>query len=227
MPGRDPGWYRSGIWLVRRLLGRVFRNSSIWGVERPALETWTAILAFAPVVGWLGNPAWWRETLPRLAHYYMLNTDRRGSLAEIQIIFAGTTYEYSLPWHNAWVLIAVTVPAAILVAAVVGILFVSVRRSARPAAALFPPAFRHDSDRADAANSRARRGPADAADVLLRRGVRRLGDRLAGRRPWLRVASPSRRLDLARQSSRRLVLVPSAPGNWSRSTRSSYRITTS
>ena len=59
----------------------VFPKHPVWGVERPALETWTAILAFAPLVGWLGNPAWWRETLPRLAHYYMLNTDRRGCAA--------------------------------------------------------------------------------------------------------------------------------------------------
>ena len=66
------------VWLLRRLLGRLFPRSKVWGVERPALETWTAILAFAPVVGWLGNPAWWRETLPRLAHYYTLNIDREG-----------------------------------------------------------------------------------------------------------------------------------------------------
>ena len=91
-------------------------SSKVWGVERPALETWTAILAFAPVVGWLGNPAWWRETLPRLAHYYTLNTDRRGSLPDIQIIYFGQVYEFSLPWHNAWVLMAITVPVAILVA---------------------------------------------------------------------------------------------------------------
>ena len=58
------------VWIVRRLLGRLFPRSQVWGVERPVLEIWTAILAFAPVVGWLGNPAWWRETLPRLAHYY-------------------------------------------------------------------------------------------------------------------------------------------------------------
>lgn len=111
------------VWLVRRVLGRLFPASLIWGPERPALETWTAILAFAPVIGWLGNPAWWRETLPRLAHYYLLNTDRQGSLPDIQILYLGQTYEYSLPWHNAWVLIAITVPVAILAAAVAGIAF--------------------------------------------------------------------------------------------------------
>ena len=41
------------VWLVRRLLGRLFPGHRVWGAERPALETITAILAFAPVVGWL------------------------------------------------------------------------------------------------------------------------------------------------------------------------------
>ena len=64
------------VWIVRRRMGWLFARSPVWGVERPVLETVTAILAFAPLVGWLGNPAWWVETLPRLAHYYMLNTNR-------------------------------------------------------------------------------------------------------------------------------------------------------
>jgi len=118
------------VWFVRRLLGRFFPNHPVWGVERPALETWTAILAFAPFVGWLGNPVWWRETLPRLAHYYTLNTQRHGALPTIQIIYFGQVYEYSLPWHNAWVLIGITAPAAILVAAVIG-LFWAMRQIGR------------------------------------------------------------------------------------------------
>jgi hypothetical protein len=104
------------------LLGWLFPRNPVWGKVRPGLETWTAILAFAPVVGWLGNPAWWRETLPRLAHYYTLNTERRGSLPDIQILYWGQAYEYSLPWPNAWVLIAITVPAGILLAAILGLL---------------------------------------------------------------------------------------------------------
>jgi hypothetical protein len=111
------------VWVLRRLLGRLFPKSGVWGAERPALETWTAILAFAPVVGWLGNPAWWRETLPRLAHYYTLSTARQGTLPDIQIIYFGQVYEYSLPWHNAWVLMAITVPVTILCAAVVGLIW--------------------------------------------------------------------------------------------------------
>ncbi len=111
------------IWLLRRLLGRLFRKNSVWGVERPGLETWTAILAFAPAVGWLGNPAWWRETLPRLAHYYTLNVGRRGALPDIRIIYFGQVYEFSLPWHNGWVLLGITVPPAILAAGVVGLIW--------------------------------------------------------------------------------------------------------
>ena len=110
-----------GVWAVRRLAGRLAKRSPIWGVERPALEIWTSILAFAPAVGWLGNPAWWRETMPRLAHYYALSRQRRGSLPDIQILYLGQIYEYSLPWHNAWVLIAVTVPPVVLIAAIIGL----------------------------------------------------------------------------------------------------------
>ncbi|RUL89191.1 glycosyltransferase family 39 protein [Tautonia sociabilis] len=111
------------VWLARRALARVFPRSTTWGVERPALEILGAILAFAPAVGWLGNPAWWREALPRLAHYAMLNVDREGALPDIRIYYLGETYLFSLPWHNGWVLIAVTVPATILLAAAIGLGF--------------------------------------------------------------------------------------------------------
>ncbi len=111
------------VWFVRRAMARVFPGNPVWGMERPALEIWAAILAFAPAVGWIGNPSWWRETLPRFAHYYLLNTDRRGSLPDIQIIYFGQVYEYSLPWHSAWVLIAITVPALTLFASLIGVLW--------------------------------------------------------------------------------------------------------
>ncbi|MDX2038974.1 MAG: glycosyltransferase family 39 protein [Isosphaeraceae bacterium] len=118
------------VWVIRRLAARIRRSSPIWGVERPALETLCSIAAFAPVVGVLGNPAWWRETLPRLAHYYAISSQRRGVLPDIQILYFGQTYEYSLPWENAWVLIGITVPVGILIAAVVGVV-VQLTRIAR------------------------------------------------------------------------------------------------
>ncbi|APW59118.1 glycosyltransferase family 39 protein [Paludisphaera borealis] len=111
------------VWLVRRLLGRLFPRHRVWGAERPALETLTAILAFGPVVGWLGNPLWWRETLTRMTHYYTLSNDRQGALPDILIIYFGQTYQYSLPWHNGWVLLAITVPVSILAAAAVGVVW--------------------------------------------------------------------------------------------------------
>ena len=110
------------IWLLRRLLGRLRRGHPTWGTERPALETWEAVLGLAPLVGWLGNPAWWRETLPRLAHYEALSFARRGTLPDIQILYWGQTYVYSLPWHNAWVLMAITVPASLLLASLLGLI---------------------------------------------------------------------------------------------------------
>ncbi len=89
------------VWVVRRAAGRLRPKHPVWGVERPALEVMTAILAFAPVIGWLGNPAWWRETLPRLAHYYMLNTDRRGSLPDIQIFTSARPTSTASPGTTA------------------------------------------------------------------------------------------------------------------------------
>jgi hypothetical protein len=122
------------VWLMRRLLAWFFPSSKVWGVERPALEIWTAILAFAPAIGWLGNPAWWRDTLPRLAHYYTLNRFREDALTNIQIIYFGQVYDFSLPWHNAWVLLGITVPLAILGTGVIGLLWAigQVRRDRLP-----------------------------------------------------------------------------------------------
>jgi 4-amino-4-deoxy-L-arabinose transferase-like glycosyltransferase len=111
------------VWIVRRFLGRRYPGHAVWGVERPALEIWTAILAFAPLVGWLGNPAWWRETLLRLSFYYTISQNREGVLPPIQIIYFGQIYEFSLPWHNGWVLMAITVPLAILATAAIGVLW--------------------------------------------------------------------------------------------------------
>ena len=145
-----------GVWMIRRLLGRTLPTHPIWGVERPGLETWTALLAFAPVAGWLGNPTWWRETMVRMAHYYTLSVDRRNALPDIRILYWGRTYEYSLPWHNAWVLIAITVPAGILLASVVGLVAKLARSWAgsRPGTGLFRRSLRLPAIGADAADPR-------------------------------------------------------------------------
>ncbi len=168
------------VWLFRRLLARLFRKSRLWGTERPALETWSAILAFAPVVSWLGNPAWWREALPRLAHYYTLCNGRRGALPDIQIIYFGQVYEFSLPWHNGWVLMGVTVPVAVLGAAAIGLLWAlgQIRKDRLPLYFLIHllHAARHPNVR----DTRSRRGSALPADVFLPGGVCRMGGDLVG-----------------------------------------------
>lgn len=116
-----------GVWLVRRGLARTFPGGKLWGVERPALEIWLAILALGPLLAWIGNPAWWRETLPRLAHYYQLNVDREGSLPDIRVIYFGKTYLFSLPWHNGWVLLGVATPPVTLFSGGIGVIFALVR----------------------------------------------------------------------------------------------------
>ena len=110
------------VWSLRELMRILCHKQSFWGAERPALEIVASALAFPPVIAWLGNPEWWRETLPRLAHYYGLSVARRGVLPEIQILYFGRIYHYCLPWHNAWLLIAITVPATILCASGIGLI---------------------------------------------------------------------------------------------------------
>lgn len=110
-------------WLLRRVLFHARRGGAILGQERPTLETLAVLMAIPPVVVWAGNPAWWQETLPRLAHYLQLNTARRGALPDIQILYFGQLFEFSLPWHNAWVLIAITVPVGILITAAAGLIW--------------------------------------------------------------------------------------------------------
>lgn len=107
-----------GVWIVRLLMKRAFSGEK---PRRPALEIWAALLAFGPAIALIGNPAWWRETLPRLAHYHAISTARRGVLPDIAIMYLGQIYEYRLPWSNGWVLIAITVPASILIAALLGL----------------------------------------------------------------------------------------------------------
>ena len=170
------------VWVFRRGLGRIFPGSKVWGVERPALETFTAILAFAPAIGWLGNPAWWLETLPRLSHYYTLSTARQGVLPDIQIIYFGQLYEFSLPWHNAFVLMAITVPVLVLGAGVIGVLWGLLRIRTRPAPVLFPPPPPDAAGGPDVSDPGSRWRPAVAPVVLLPVGVRGLGDGLAGGR---------------------------------------------
>jgi hypothetical protein len=125
-PSRLPGAFLAlplVAWAARRALARWRPRSPLWGPSRPALEALAAILAFGPAVAWLGNPAWWRETFTRLAHYYLLLTRREGALPDIRILYAGEIYTYSLPWPNAPVLVGLTVPASLLVAAALGLGF--------------------------------------------------------------------------------------------------------
>ena len=53
----------------------------------------------------------------------------RSALPDIHILYFGETHTFSLPPSNAWALIALTVPASLLVAALIGLLFALVRIS--------------------------------------------------------------------------------------------------
>ncbi len=187
-PSRLPGAFLlapMGVWLVREALRRLVRGNRFWGVERPALETWAAILAFATAVGWLGNPAWWRETFPRLAHYYMLSTARRGALPDIHVLYFGRLYEFALPWQSAWVLLAITVPVSLLAAGAVGVLVCPGAAPSRSTATVLRGVDVRPAGVADRPHAGPRRRAAVPAVVRVPGRVDRLGSDAGGRRARL------------------------------------------
>jgi hypothetical protein len=121
---RVPGWIfflPFGMWLLWNLLGYLpFLPGDVRHSDG-GFGLWLAGLGIAPAVAIAFNPTWWHETLPQLAHYYQISVGRQGSLPDIEIFYLGKKYFYSLPWHNGWVLIAVTVPVAILICSLVGL----------------------------------------------------------------------------------------------------------
>lgn len=82
--------------------------------------SWIA-LAVTPLAAIALNPTWWHDTIPSLARYFDLNLHRRGRLPDINIFYLGKQYVYSLPWENAFVLSAVTVPFGTLLLALIGV----------------------------------------------------------------------------------------------------------
>lgn len=100
------------IWLV--IAGRVQNEATA------ALEMMLAACALGPVFAIALNPTWWFDTYTQLAVYYLVSVGRQGALPEIEIFYLGQKYVYSLPWHNGFVLPAVTVPVTTLLWFLVG-----------------------------------------------------------------------------------------------------------
>lgn len=84
------------------------------------LEFPLVLLAVTPLVALALNPTWWHETVPALARFFDLNLNREAHLPNINIFYLGRQYVYSLPWHNAFVLMAVTIPFGTLLLGLVG-----------------------------------------------------------------------------------------------------------
>ncbi len=98
-----------------------------------------------------------------------------GALPDIQVLYFGQVYEYSLPWHNAWVLLAITVPLTILAASALGLLWALWNGAADRPRAVLPAEPGDLAGDADAGDPRARRRSAVPADVRLPGGPGRLG----------------------------------------------------
>ncbi|MFO0947084.1 MAG: glycosyltransferase family 39 protein [Planctomycetota bacterium] len=106
-------------------------ESSEWSV---ALELPWVVMAATPLVCVVLNPTWWHDPVRSLANYFAITLNRQGVLPPIEIFYLGEKHLYSLPWHNAFVLMAVTIPFGTLALGILGTLraLVVVRRDLIP-----------------------------------------------------------------------------------------------
>jgi len=102
------------LWLLA-----VGRGRLRGGLAALEMILWGA--ALGPLVAIGLNPTWWYDSFTQLALYYLVTAGRQGALPDIEIFYLGKKYVYSLPWHNGFVLTAVTVPVPLLVWSVLGV----------------------------------------------------------------------------------------------------------
>ncbi|QDU63110.1 hypothetical protein Pan216_39850 [Planctomycetes bacterium Pan216] len=120
--GIPPSWQRG--FLLGPLMALVF----FWSSQRRSRKAWNIALelpwmtmAVTPLVVIALNPTWWHDTIPKFASYVDLNLHRQDHLPPIAIFYLGEQYNYSLPWHNAFVLMAVTIPFGTLALGLAGV----------------------------------------------------------------------------------------------------------
>ncbi len=106
--------------MIRRWL--TIRRPMPIGMELP----WRTA-AYAPLVAIGLNPSWWHNPVGSLTSFFDLSLRRQGYLPDIDIFYLGQQYIYSLPWHNAWVLMGVTIPFGMLLLGLLGSMIAVVR----------------------------------------------------------------------------------------------------
>jgi len=102
------------LWVLRALWIRSKRAPAAIRYGGNLMESLLAALAWSPAFVWILGPCWWTDTLIRMAHYLSLNFQRQGALPDIEIVYWGQKYVYTLPWHNGWVMLAITLPLGTL-----------------------------------------------------------------------------------------------------------------
>jgi hypothetical protein len=89
------------------------------------------------VVLYLIQPPWWFSPWQGIVGFLESNLSR-AETKPIPTLYWGTTYPYSLPWHNTIVLTAVAVPVLVQVLGLVGMYAIFARRATDRGAAIWP-----------------------------------------------------------------------------------------
>lgn len=107
----------------------------LWGwtlaFRRRAWRRFLIVSAAAGLLAVACDPPLWHDPLGELGRY-VAESLGRGRFARIPVYYRGRVYDHRLPWHNGFVLTAVTVPAVTLFLAVVGLAAVAARRFREP-----------------------------------------------------------------------------------------------
>jgi hypothetical protein len=109
-----------------------------WATLRRDSGGWKALLAAGPacvLAMYVFNPPWWHDPVGGVALFLRENLGRRDNTL-ITTVFLGKVYAFDLPWYNALVWTAVTVPAGVLALAAVGLVRAIGGRLGDPLAAL-------------------------------------------------------------------------------------------
>ena len=107
------------IWLFRRLLGVLLSRGPVMGSRAAGTRNLDGHSGVCSGRGLAGQPRLVARNAAAAGPLLHAQQPAAGALPDIQIIYFGQIYEYSLPWHNAWVLMGITVPSAVLAAAAV------------------------------------------------------------------------------------------------------------
>jgi 4-amino-4-deoxy-L-arabinose transferase-like glycosyltransferase len=94
---------------------------SLTAKDRRVLKIIKPVLIISPLIMWVLNPTWWKNPFQVFYENFFKLFLTREEFAQIPVYYLGKTFEFNLPWHQAFILTALTVPVSIFVLSLIGV----------------------------------------------------------------------------------------------------------